>query len=318
MLKRRLALPLVGILLVAVVLAPIPGGTRWIGALHDTAHGPIFGCVALLLLMAMRRGARAGRMRPWTQYAAAFCGSALLGVATELVQIPVGRDATFSDAALDVLGALAFLALFAAFDPALQQARALRSRIVLGLIAVPLLLVVVSPGVNAATAYARRADRFPVLADFSTRFDDYFIHPQWSVLTLAAAAREYARYDGERALRVQFQPGPYPGVDFPEPAPDWSGYTTLALDITNPHSSPFELLLRVHDASHTKYYEDRFNKVLRVAPRTRATLRVPLEEIRSAPQGRTMDMRRITDVLFFRTDASAAVPDIYVTRIWLE
>ena len=318
MLKRRLAMPLVGILLVAVVLAPIPGGTRWIGALHDTAHGPIFGCIAILLLFAMRQWAGAGRWRPWTLYAAAFLGSALLGIATELVQIPVGRDATFSDAALDVLGALGFLVLFAAVDPVLQQGRGSGSRIMLVLVALPLLYVVVSPGVDAAAAYARRADRFPVLADFSAHLDDYFIHPNWSLVTLASAAPEYAQFDGERALRVQFQPGPYTGLDFPEPAPDWSGYTTLALDITNPHASPLELLLRVHDASHTNYEEDRFNKVLHVAPRTRATLRVALEEIRSAPQGRTMDMRRIADLLFFRTDASPAVPDIYVTRIWLE
>jgi len=318
MLKRRIALPLVGILLVAVVLAPIPGSTRWIKALHDTAHGAIFGFVAILLLFAGRRDVRLGRMPPWTGYVLAFFTSALLGVATELAQIPVGRDATFSDAGRDVLGALAFLLLFAAFDPALQQGHAMLRRSVLVLLALPLLGVVVKPGIEAAAAYARRAAQFPVLADFSARFDGYFIQPNWSVLTLASPAQEYARHDGEQALRVLFQPGPYPGVDFFEPAPDWSGYTTLALDVTNPHSSPLELLLRVHDTDHSKLFEDRFNKVLHVAPQTRATLRVALEEIRSAPRGRAMDMQRIADLLFFRTDSASAVEEIYVTRIWLE
>ena len=55
MLKRQIALLLVGVLLVAVVFAPIPGAaTRWVEALHDTAHGLVFGCVALLLLLAAR------------------------------------------------------------------------------------------------------------------------------------------------------------------------------------------------------------------------------------------------------------------------
>jgi hypothetical protein len=316
--KRRIALPLAAILLLAVVLAPIPGSTRWIGALHDTAHAPIFGFVAILLLIAARRDARLGRMPPWTGYVLAFCASALLGVATELAQIPMGRDATLSDAGRDVLGAFAFLVMFAAFDPVLQgRAHAFSRRIVLALLTLPLLFVAVKPGVDAAAAYARRAAQFPVLADFSARFDDYFIQPNWSVLTIASPAQKYARV-GERALHVRFLPGPYPGVDLFEPAPDWSKYTALALDVTNPNSSPLELLLRVHDADHTNLFEDRFNKVLHVAPQTRATLRIALEEIRSAPRGRAMDLRRIAGVLFFKTDAASSIEEIYVTRIWLE
>jgi hypothetical protein len=318
MLKRQVALPLVGILLVSVVYAPISGSTRWVAALHDTAHGVIFGCIALLLLLAARRDDRLGRMRPWTGYVLSFCGSGLFGVATELAQIPVGRDATFSDVGRDALGALAALGLFAVFDPFLQARRAISRRILPLLLALPLLVLVVKPGVEAAIAYARRAVGFPVLADFSARFDDYFVQPNWSALALASPPREYARQDGERALHVQFQPGPYPGVAFFEPAPDWSGYTTLALDVTNPSSAPLHLLLRVYDAKHTMLFEDRFNKELHVAPQTRATLRVPLEEIRSAPRGRAMDMQRIADLLFFRTDAASVVEEIYVTRIWLE
>ena len=45
----------IGILLVAVVFAPVPGHKVWISRLHDFAHGPIFGCVAVLLLIALRR-----------------------------------------------------------------------------------------------------------------------------------------------------------------------------------------------------------------------------------------------------------------------
>jgi hypothetical protein len=205
--KRRIALPLAAILLLAVVLAPIPGSTRWIGALHDTAHAPIFGFVAILLLIAARRDARLGRMPPWTGYVLAFCASALLGVATELAQIPMGRDATLSDAGRDVLGAFAFLVMFAAFDPVLQgRAHAFSRRIVLALLTLPLLFVAVKPGVDAAAAYARRAAQFPVLADFSARFDDYFIQPNWSVLTIASPAQKYARV-GERALHVRARAG---------------------------------------------------------------------------------------------------------------
>ncbi|MGH8188110.1 MAG: hypothetical protein ACREUC_16240, partial [Steroidobacteraceae bacterium] len=53
-LNSAAALALTGILLVAVVFAPVPGNTRWITTLHDTAHAPIFGCLAVLSLFLVR------------------------------------------------------------------------------------------------------------------------------------------------------------------------------------------------------------------------------------------------------------------------
>ena len=39
---------------VVVVFAPVPGDTRLLDTLHDAAHGPIFGSIALLVLLWLR------------------------------------------------------------------------------------------------------------------------------------------------------------------------------------------------------------------------------------------------------------------------
>ncbi|MET0535715.1 MAG: VanZ family protein, partial [Steroidobacter sp.] len=110
-----IALALIAILLAAVVFAPVPGDTRWIRTLHNSAHAPIFGCVALLALFVIR--SRWQQSNLISQYTLALAAVFGLGVITELLQIPAGRDASFEDALHDVIGALAFLGIFAAFDP---------------------------------------------------------------------------------------------------------------------------------------------------------------------------------------------------------
>jgi hypothetical protein len=49
------ACALISILLASVVFAPVPDDTVGLSRLHDFAHGPIFGCVAVLLLLVLRR-----------------------------------------------------------------------------------------------------------------------------------------------------------------------------------------------------------------------------------------------------------------------
>ena len=72
--------------------------------------------------------------------AAAF----VLGVVTEILQIPAGRDASVEDALHDTIGALAFLGIFAVFDAkvrVLSRAPAVRvAAAVIGLVSLASLL----------------------------------------------------------------------------------------------------------------------------------------------------------------------------------
>jgi hypothetical protein len=312
--KNLAALVLIGILLAAVVFAPVPGRALGIKTLHDFAHAPIFGCVALLTLFAFGSHEKFSGLSLRLQYLGAFLIAITLGALTEIAQIPVGRDASWMDLRSDVLGAAGFPGLYATFDPRIRRPT-IRA---LGMAAgVSLLAIHSMPLAAAVKAYLNREQTFPVLADFTQGLDSYFIKAQWAALDLRALPERWARQPGELAMRVTFAQGPWPGIDFAEPAPDWRGYTNLAIDITNPSSAELVLGMRVHDVQHNQHFEDRFNRTLHVPPMTRTVLRIPIADIQSGPQTRRMDLQQIVDYLMFRSRESA-VQEMYVARVWLE
>lgn len=313
---RRLGWLLLGILLVMVVFSPAPGTTRWIRTLHNSAHAPIFGCIAVLMLMILRTQPRIRSLAAPAQYLISFTASIVLGVATEIVQGFTGRDASLDDAIHDVLGAASFLALFYVFDPR-SQGRSPRTRAAAFSIACALLAFVASPIVRSAVEYRRRDQSFPVLADFSRDFDRYFIGHRATFLEHASLPAELAARGGERALRVIFLDDPYPGIKFMETPGDWTGYSTLSFDVTNSTATQLELVVRIDDAYHNEQYEDRFNKTFRLPPRTRRVLRIPLSEVRAGPTKRELDMRHIDSMVLFRGETLSA-EEMYLSRAWLE
>ena len=307
----------IGILLAAVVFAPVPGHTVWIHRLHDFAHGPIFGCVVVLLLLALRRTQKFAALKVASQYAIAFAGAVTLGVLTEVAQIPAGRDASWLDVRSDLIGAVSFLALWAAFDPhsPLQSAPMRRGAALL--VGITLFGYLLAPIVQSAIEYSRRRSQFPVIADFSRGLDMYFTWRSNVVVDFAPLPPALRATRGESAAHVRFLPQPYPGLNFHEPWADWRGYSRLAIELANPAQRPLELVVRVHDALHNNEFNDRYNKRITLPAGARDVFRFPLEEIRRAPASRVMDLANIRGVIVFR--ATGLPPDeMYMSRLWLE
>jgi hypothetical protein len=90
-------------------------------------------------------------------------------------------------------------------------------------------------------------------------------------------------------------------VDFDEPYPDWRGRDALVWTIVSDLDRPLLMAIRVHDAAHDQRFRDRFNRKFTVAPGVNR-LRIPLDDIRNAPDRRKMDMRRIRAVILFVFD----------------
>ena len=104
-----------------------------------------------------------------------------------------------------------------------------------------------------------------------------------------------------------------------EPVGDWSRYRELALDVTNASAAPLSLSIRIHDASHDHRYEDRYNRVLVLAPEQRATLAIPLEEIERGPRDRKLDLTQVADLMLFTVSESSRpqAGGFFLSRIWL-
>lgn len=305
---------LLGILLVAVVFAPAPGQSRLLKTLHDATHGPLFGCVALLVLLWMRT--RATRTSLVGEYAIAFGVALALGLATEVAQWLTGRDASWLDARNDALGAVAFLLLFFSVDPQVRIRLTALRRVLAAVVGIGLSAVLVAPAIRAGLEYQQRNRRFPTLVDFSRDYDRYFVLQQNALLAPAQVPPQWAAAPGESALQVRLQAGPYPGIHLIEPRPDWSRFSTLALDLTNPGPDDLTLTLRVHDEAHTWASDDRFNRSLTLRAGARETVRVALDDIRRAPRGRSLQLERIAGIVLFSATPSQA--EFLLSRVWLE
>jgi hypothetical protein len=299
------------ILLAIVVFSPGPGATRGGAALHDIAHAPAFACVALLSL-ALFKHLQWGRLA--SQYMAAFGLAVALGLATEIAQRIARGDASVLDLVSDAVGAFAACAIFAGFDERIPR-RALR--VAAAVVGVAMLVLHSIPFARVGLAYVHRNQEFPVLFDAKDARSDRFLLPTSSTIRYTTLPAELSRAPREPALLVKLAPGAYPGIAFEEPYPDWSKHERFMLDIANPNDVRMDVLLRVLDRRHNWRHDDRFNRTLQIAPRTRATVGIPLKDIEHSPATRLLDLKEIADVRIFTGEHDAG-REFFVTRMWLE
>ena len=296
-------------LLTAVVFSPAGGDWLWSRRLHDFAHGPIFGSLALLTLFFLRARSSAALSH---QYLTALLVAFTLGGITELLQTLSQRDPSWADLGMDALGATAFLSIFALFDKRINVGT--RRRVV-GPIVVAATVLLMLPLISTAFDYSQRARAFPIIVDFSRGIgNDFWTTRQVNARIVRLPKRFSSR--NERALRVEFLPGRWQGLDLREPPRDWQGYEVLLLDVVNPTPDILKIVLRIDDRGYNGPYIDRYNGRFEIPAFTRSTIHIPFSDIESAPRGRKFNISNITRVLLFRQHESKA-SEMYVVGMRL-
>ncbi len=301
---------LLGLLLTGVLLlVPWPlGHSLGSEALENAAHAPLFAVVASLALRA-RRSVRGDLTLPLRDYIAIWGLMTLLGALTEAVQAFVGRDASLEDLANDALGAALALAVTACLRHESFVTAKPAHWIALALIAVGALLYA-APPLWSAAAYAQRWIQRPVLWQWRTPLDDYFVsHSATQINRVPASAcisDPAEPLAGRQALWIVLDSSPYPGLTLDEPYPDWHGYRTLAIDVVNPGAEPVPLTLRVDDALHNHHYDDRYTGTFELPARQRTRLQIALHDIERTPSGRNLDLTRVANLMIFRAGPAAS------------
>jgi hypothetical protein len=213
---------------------PIPAELRRhpaIGAAGDRVHIPLLFAATLLFHW---RGPLAGRIT------ASAMAAAILGAAIEGLQITVGRSALLADFGLDLLGigmAVCWL---------LWRRTGRLRHLVLGgmLVLVALVQMHYLPGVIAARFEAQK--RFPLLADFETRWSDRLWSETYDSRT------ELVATDTAHQIVLHLWGGPsasWPGVNMRWFPADWSGYRWLVFQARTAAPSEGEMTfgLRLDD-----------------------------------------------------------------------
>jgi VanZ family protein len=311
---RPLLLALIVVLASLVVFASFPPRPIILHVLQKLAHPTVFGVIAVsVLVLELQRAPP--RSRAWFGYLIALAVAVGLGGLTEILQNFTHRDPSLRDVGLDARGALCALALTAAFDRRLWTGKRPRlTRAACASLGIVLAVVIYFPLGLAAASYANRHRNFPVLFTPASRLDLYFIAPDIHPATRVELTGQDA---GRYALLVPLIERPYAGVTLFEPSPDWRGYSTLVVDLTNPGSVDLKLIIRVHDRHHNGIYADRYNADYSIPPGTRRVITTPLAAIESAPRGRSMDMAHIAAIMLFRTGAGGP-PALLLNEIALQ
>lgn len=289
-----LAIIIVALLATVQFLRP-PSPDLWWQSLFQALHAPLFGLIAIFVLLMTPSD------WPWRRRIAATAGGVLaLSLISEAAQIPMpGRSASLSDLVNDWAGAAAFLSAGILLLPN-SPVKPGRGRYLL-LFALLLMILPARPFASVSAAYWQRYQQLPSIAPFNARASRMFYALENAIVVIEDA--------GPDSILTEFRFGKRgaSAVDFHDPWSDWSGYDHLVIDLENLNSDELRLTIRIHDELHLRGdqpYEDRFNRRLEFEV-GREPIRIAVADIESAPAERRLDIQHIDGVVIFGTENQA-------------
>ncbi len=141
-------------------------------------------------------------------------------------------------------------------------------------------------------------EQFPILSSFETPWEV----ERWSG-SADYAIDDCVYLDGEYSMRVLLNTNMYSGVSlkyFPE---NWEGARSFRFSVYNPSEEILFITCRINDQRHNEgqqLYEDRFNRRYSL-PIGWSTIEIDIEDLKTAPKTRRMDLRHIKGVGLFAT-----------------
>lgn len=234
-----------------------------------------------------------------------------LGVVIEFAQKFVGRDASWSDVAHNILGA--FIALC-------WGQRATPHRLLLIVLrALSIIFMVPMLWLSAQLVYMdwQMRKQFPLINSFETSYE------LRQLVNIGEHVSTRQSYDyssrGEFSLAVKLTTDLYSGIKWVGLSGDWGGYSFFATDIYNPGADSVQVVLKIADLQHDRgsnSLDDRFNRRISLNPGWN-NLRIAMDEIRNAPAGRQMRIDEVSCLEIFAVNL-AKPQVVYIDNLRLE
>ncbi len=319
--KASVVLSLVTVIVALLVLeiGELPDHTRLWREILNAGHIPLFGILALAMLRLSTELLAKEIQNRYVHYVTALTAAAVIGAGAELLQIFLPRDADVVDFAKNVAGAACFLAIQSTRDARLTsswKAANAVSRTLLLSVSTLVLIAALAPLLIWAAAYLQRSYAFPQIVSFDSYLSRLFVEAQDAELQITKPPQDWHTAHAERVGRLNSGVGQYPGLWVNEPYPDWASYRFLRMGVYSEMGNPIQLTIRIHDRLHNDTYEDRFNESLTVRPGANS-IQIPIERIRSAPEGRELDLENVAAIGIFAVKPQS-VYTINIDRIWVE
>lgn len=297
----------IGATLLFLVEGPTIASSRLIHRIWNLGHIGLFGTLTALTFWVFKE--RLQPVNAWWVHGAVVGTVAILGSMAEVIQTLFDREASLDDAWRNVVGACLATAFLC---PARPLSR--RTRLILRLVAVTFLIIALFPLMRTASDELFRNRQYPVLSDFTTRFE----RDRW-VATYGSRAwisDKLEKDTGRKALRVELGSELYSGVALSCPFGDFGPHENLRLHIWNDAAVPVDLACRVNDLEHNNEWYDRFTDRFELQPGWN-DVAFSIDKIRNSPRDREMNMAEIRVLILFRPRPSLP-RTIYMDKVWLE
>ncbi len=134
----------------------------------------------------------------------------------------------------------------------------------------------------------------PFFYDFET--EDILDTLSWKCKTIFALSDKHAT-SGQKCLKLELYPSPYPGITLNNFDPDWSGYDVLKFDIHNQENILLKLTIRIDDSDNPSY-SDRYNKTVILNPGANH-ISIPLNSLVTSGANNKLNLSKIKRVLLF-------------------
>lgn len=285
-------------------------------AARNFGHAPLFGVIAIVILWLLQLSF-GRRTSVFFQYSVALIATAGLGALSEYMQFFTQRDADVMDLVFDLAGAVSFLAVYFSVDPRLPDREhkfQRRYRWRLRIAALVILMTAAIPTFIGAAADLHRRMTFPELYTFSGYLEDQYLETKFASVEYVEPPTGWSGHDSQVA-RVTFDTSQYPGLAFKGPFPDWSDYQSLKLDVFSPADSTMSVYVMVKDYKAAPY-DDRYTGMFEIGPGYN-TIRIPLADIKNAPEYRQLDLAAIYVIHFFIIEPKQPVV-LYLDDFFLE
>lgn len=297
----------------------VPADTLWWTTAYDAGHALVFGVFAISVLGLLRRYLGEDDRGRRRAYLSAFVLAAVAGLATELAQVGIDRDADPWDLMRDVVGAAAFLLFTATLDGDLVRWPArpwIPVKAIVRVAATALLLLAFVPLAVVGLGYVFRDAAFPHLLDFESYWEGRFVHVRDARVTLAFLPEPWT--DPNRVVGlVRFDAARWPGVQLREPYPDWTGHETLTFRVWSELDRELPLAIRIDDGRSlaSGAYAHRFTKRIPISPGENR-IELPLSEVSAARSG-GFDLADVRRLMLFLNGPDRPV-ELYVDDLRLE
>jgi len=222
----------------------------------------------------------------------------VVGLFIEYVQTFTGRNYSYFDVLLDVIGGLIGFILFSKSisDFNLVQKLLTYSSILtlLSLSLYPMVIVVLDD-------FNQRED-FPILVKNKSVFE--VTRFKKSNMNIELVNNIYNQDKETKVLKFTFKPGNYSTAILGTFETDWSEYGSLVFSVYNDNETPSSFVIRIHDSKHEKVdyaYRDRFNKIIKLKNGWNEII-ISLSDVKNAPVNRYMNMKKISQLIIFKSN----------------